>query len=91
MDTCYTGETCYIGSTSCPAPITISGVTNVKGTVMSYCHLTGCGSTAAFHPRTVDLIPPKLQARVGPCIFNFGPVNGIFSDVFEMGTTASWH
>ncbi|HTG34648.1 MAG TPA: hypothetical protein VLB76_17145 [Thermoanaerobaculia bacterium] len=49
-DTCYNGEACYTGSTSCPAPVTINGVTNVKGTVMSYCHLTGCGSTAVFHP-----------------------------------------
>jgi len=91
IDTCYNGEACYTGSTSCPAPVTINGVTNVKGTVMSYCHLTGCGSTAVFHPRTVDLIAPKIQARVGQCIFQLGSVNGVFSDDFELGTTASWH
>jgi hypothetical protein len=91
IDTCYNGEACYTGSTSCPAPVTINGVTNVTGTVMSYCHLTGCGSTAVFHPRTVALITPKIQARVGQCIFQLGPANGIFSDDFETGTTASWH
>ena len=91
IDTCYNGEACYTGSRSCPAPATINGVTNVTGTVMSYCHLTGCGSTAVFHPRTVDLIAPKIQARVGQCIFQLGPVTGVFNDDFETGTTASWH
>ena len=91
IDTCYNGEACYTGSRSCPAPVTINGVTNVTGTVMSYCHLTGCGSTAVFHPRTVALIAPKIQARVGQCIFQLGPVNGVFNDDFETGTTASWH
>lgn len=91
IDTCYNGEACYSGATSCPASTTINGVTNVTGTVMSYCHLTGCGSTAVFHPRTVSLIAPKIQARVGQCIFQLGPVNGVFSDNFELGTTASWH
>ena len=91
IDTCYNGEACYTGSRSCPAPATINGVTNVTGTVMSYCHLTGCGSTAVFHPRTVALIAPKIQARVGQCILQLGPVNGVFNDDFETGTTASWH
>ncbi len=91
IDTCYNGEACYTGSRSCPAPVTINGVTNVTGTVMSYCHLTGCGSTAVFHPRTVDLIAPKIQASVGQCIFQLGPVSGVFNDDFETGTTASWH
>ena len=91
IDTCYNGEACYTGSRSCPAPVTINGVTNVTGTVMSYCHLTGCGSTAVFHPRTVALITPKIQARVGQCILQLGPVNGVFNDDFETGTTASWH
>lgn len=91
IDTCYNGEACYTGATSCPAPTTMNGVTNVTGTVMSYCHLTGCGSTAVFHPRTVSLITPKIQARVGQCIFQLGPANGVFSDDFEIGTTASWH
>jgi hypothetical protein len=85
IDTCYNGESCYTGPRSCPAPTTINGVTNVTGTVMSYCHLTGCGSTAVFHPRTVDLIGPKIQARVGQCIFPLGGAIGIFDDGFEGG------
>jgi hypothetical protein len=51
----------------------------------------GCGSTAVFHQRTVDLVAPKEQALVGQRIFQLGPVNGVFSDDFELGTTASWH
>jgi hypothetical protein len=91
IDTCYNGRACYTGSRSCPAPVAINGVTNVTGMVMSYCHLSGSGSTAVFHPRTVALIAPKIQARVGQCIFQLGPVNSVFSDDFETGTTASWH
>ncbi|MFL6196786.1 MAG: M12 family metallo-peptidase [Thermoanaerobaculia bacterium] len=90
IDTCYNGESCYTGGTSCPAPATYSGIPNVIGTVMSYCHVTGCGKSDVFHPRTVDLVAPLIQARVGTCIFPLGPANGIFNNSFESGVTPPW-
>jgi hypothetical protein len=74
IDTCYAGEPgCYSGTTSCPAAQTINGVANVKGTLMSYCHvLSGCSSSTVFHPRTVSLLSPILDARTGSCVFAAG-------------------
>lgn len=79
IDTCYNQEAgCYSGApTSCPTPFTITplngaAVTNVKGTVMSYCHLlAGCtsGPTPIFHPLTVDVIAPIVDSKVGICVF----------------------
>ncbi len=71
IDNCYNGEGgCYAGGTSCPAPATINGVTNVRGTIMSYCHLLGgCTASSVFHPTSVALIAPLIQARVNVCIF----------------------
>jgi hypothetical protein len=74
IDTCYAGEAangCFSGSPSCPAPATINGVTNVKGTLMSYCHMLGggCTSSLVFHPTTVAKIQPLIQAAVNSCIF----------------------
>jgi hypothetical protein len=71
IDTCYNAEAgCYSGSTSCPASQTINGVSNVTGTIMSYCHLlSGCSSSMVFHPRTVDLVSPNIVSSVGTCIF----------------------
>lgn len=70
IDTCYAGEgSCYAGATSCPAPQTINGVANVRGTLMSYCHmLGGCGLSNVFHPRTMDIIDPVVASKVGMCI-----------------------
>jgi hypothetical protein len=91
VDTCYNSEGgCYSGGTSCPAPKTYNGVTNVTGTVMSYCHLTGCGSTEVFHPTVVSTLQPKIQNRVAQCVFPLGPANAIFSDGFESGTKGAW-
>jgi uncharacterized repeat protein (TIGR01451 family) len=76
IDRCYSGEGgCYVGATSCPSPITITPinggpVTNVTGTLMSYCHLlAGCSAAAVFHPQTVDVIGPLVDGKVGVCIF----------------------
>jgi hypothetical protein len=62
-DRCYAGESCYTGATSCPAAQTINGVTNVTGTIMSYCHLLGgCTSSFVFHPSTVSrYVGPALD------------------------------
>ncbi len=71
IDMCYNQESgCYSGPTSCPAPQTINGVTNVRGTLMSYCHtLAGCSSSTVFHPRTVAILDPIVQSKVGVCVF----------------------
>ena len=63
-DRCWAGESCYTGPTSCPAAQTINGVTNVKGTIMGYCHLlSGCSSSLVFHPSTVSrYVGPALDA-----------------------------
>ena len=74
IDMCYAGEGgCYSGATSCPAPTTINGVTNVRGTLMSYCHLLGgCSASKVFHPRTVAVIAPLVDSKVGVCVFPAG-------------------
>ncbi len=74
IDTCYNLEACYTGATSCPAPTTVNGVTNVQGTVMSYCHISpqGCTSSSVFHQRTLDLINPIITSKVGICVFPAG-------------------
>ncbi len=70
IDQCYNLESgCYSGAESCPAPSTVQGVTNVLGTVMSYCHLLGgCSSAQVFHPRVIAVIEPDLQAALGVCM-----------------------
>ncbi len=73
-DQCYGSEPgCYSGSTSCPGQLVINGVTS-NGTLMSYCHLLGCGNTTlVFHPQTVNnYIGPQLSSRVGACVFPLG-------------------
>ena len=86
IDTCYSGESgCYSGPTSCPAPQTINGVANVRGTLMSYCHLlSGCSASAVFHPRTVALLDPIVASKVGVCVF---PVVG--ANPLEASTTGT--
>ena len=76
IDTCWNQEGgCYSGATSCPAPFTITPinggpVTNVTGTLMSYCHLLpGCAAAAVFHPDSVGVIAPIVDGKVGACIF----------------------
>lgn len=71
IDNCYSLEPgCYSGTPACPAPTTINGVNNVRGTIMSYCHtLGGCNNSNVFHPTTVDLITGVIQPRINICIF----------------------
>ena len=55
------GNDCYSGGTSCP----VAG----SGTTMSYCHLlSGCGSTADFHPIVQTLLDDRLAANSPSCI-----------------------
>jgi hypothetical protein len=89
IDTCYSGEAgCYSGTTSCPTPFTITPVnggpvTNVTGTLMSYCHmLSGCSASPVFHPQTVDAVGSYVDSRVGACVFpNAGAVTPTISTV----------
>ncbi|HXU45417.1 MAG TPA: M12 family metallo-peptidase [Thermoanaerobaculia bacterium] len=71
IDNCFNGEGgCYSGATSCPVAATINGVTNVRGTIMSYCHLLGgCTASSVFHPASIALIAPIVQSKVNVCIF----------------------
>lgn len=72
LDNCYNAESgCYTGTKTCPAAATINGVPNVRGTLMSYCHLGGIGCTTSnvFHPGSVSLLQPKIQSQVNSCIF----------------------
>jgi len=83
VDQCYSNEGgCYSGITSCPGG---------PGTVMSYCHITGCGSTLDFHPTVINYI---LANYVGPatgvCIFPATSVDDIFTDGLESGGTRDW-
>lgn len=92
VDTCYNLEGgCYSGATSCPAPATYNGVTNVRGTVMSYCHLVGgCSASSVFHPSSVNLLAPIIQSRVNQCIFPAGQAQAVFSNGFETGLVPPW-
>jgi uncharacterized repeat protein (TIGR01451 family) len=97
IDKCYSGEGgCYSGPTSCPTPFTITPinggpVTNVTGTLMSYCHmLSGCSASPVFHPQSVDEIGPNVDGEVGVCVFpNAGATTPTVSSVSpSSGSTA---
>jgi hypothetical protein len=83
IDHCYASESgCYNGSTSCPGG---------PGTVMSYCHITGCGSTLNFHPTVISrILNSYVTPATGVCIFPASSNDTIFSDGFEGGGTGSW-
>jgi hypothetical protein len=70
IDTCYSGEGgCYSGSTTCPAAATVNGVPNVKGTIMSYCHiLGGCSASMVFHPTVEAYLDPIMTSKIGVCL-----------------------
>lgn len=83
MDTCYAGEAgsgCYGGATSCPAAQTINGVTNVRGTIMSYCHLLGgCSNSAVFATAHVNYLTPFITLNVNQGCFTTGGAPGTFT------------
>jgi hypothetical protein len=66
IDICYKLEGgCYNGdTTSCPGG---------PGTIMSYCHLLGCGNNLMqFGATVVAYLDPIIAARVGTCVFPLG-------------------
>ena len=87
IDHCYNGEAgCYSGPTSCP------GGPGTKGTIMSYCHVSGangagCGiSNENFHPTVITQITGRIAASSSPtCIVPFAPpgADTIFDNGFE--------
>ncbi len=81
IDTCFSGEAgCHVGATSCPG--------GGPGTLMSYCHLTGCGSSLAeFHPTVIANISGFINAHHPGCVEDFA---GLFDDGFETGNTSQW-
>ncbi|HEX9186634.1 MAG TPA: M12 family metallo-peptidase, partial [Vicinamibacteria bacterium] len=93
IDRCYNGDAlsgCWAGTESCPAPFTITPINggpveNVRGTLMSYCHVRqqlSCSADPVFHPQSVAVIAPIVDARVGNCVFpNASAVTPVLSTV----------
>ena len=83
IDHCVSyGGSCYSGPTSCPGG---------AGTVMSYCHLTGCGSTLDFHPTVISrILTSNVNPATGVCIFEASSSETVFGDGFEVGGLGAW-
>jgi hypothetical protein len=83
IDHCVSqGGSCYSGATSCPGG---------PGTVMSYCHLTGCGSTLDFHPTVISrILTYNVNPATGVCIFEGSSTGMVFDDGFEAGGLGAW-
>jgi hypothetical protein len=84
IDECFAGEGgCYQGPTSCPGG---------PGTVMSYCHIAGCGmNLLQFHTRVItNILSNYVAPAIGVCIFPAGAGEPLFADGFESGDTDSW-
>ncbi len=83
IDTCW-NECGYTGATSCPGG---------PGTVMSYCHLNGCGSNLLeFHTRVIDnILDNNVAPATGVCIFPASSAEEVFLDGFEGGGTGAWN
>jgi hypothetical protein len=82
IDECYANEGgCYSGPTSCPGG---------PGTVMSYCHIAGCGSNRLeFHSRVItNIVNNHVNPATGICIFE--SAEALFADGFESGNLDAW-
>jgi hypothetical protein len=73
IDQCYNSEGgCFSGAKVCPAASTVNGVANVKGTLMSYCHLSGisgCTSSPVFATAHRTLLTPRIASNVTATCF----------------------
>lgn len=78
IDSCYTSEGgCF------------TAIKAVKGTIMSYCHLTTLGTKLEFHPRVVTLMQSKLlNGTCTPLISIFSLTLADSAEVCD-GTTVS--
>lgn len=87
IDQCYSGEAgCFSGVQICPAATTVNGVANVKGTLMSYCHLSGiagCTSSEVFATAHRTLLTPRVSNNVTLGCFTGTATNAIFANGFE--------
>jgi len=89
IDNCFSGEGngCFSGTQSCPAPVTVNGVANVRGTLMSYCHLNGiagCTSSNVFAAAHRTLLGPKVTNNRALGCFTSGTLpNDVFRNGFE--------
>lgn len=77
-DVCFNLESCYSGSTACPAQATYNGVL-ARGTLMSYCHVNaasggvdGCSKADVFHPDSLTRYVNEAVAAGTSCIFTIG-------------------
>jgi hypothetical protein len=72
-----------IQTTSCPGG---------PGTVMSYCHLRGCGNNLLqFHSRVIDnIVDNHVGPATGLCVFEATSGDDLFTDGFEAGGTGAW-
>jgi hypothetical protein len=69
IDRCFNGESsfgCYSGTQSCPNA-SESPVAPV-GSIMSYCHLTGCGIAGEFQSAHRNLLDARLDSQPTSCI-----------------------
>lgn len=77
IDQCYSGESsrgCYAGANSCPA--------GGAGTIMSYCNISGCGTTnlLQFDTTQADItLSPKITAAAPACLLT----DRVFLGAFE--------
>jgi hypothetical protein len=87
IDTCFNGEPgCFSGAPVCPVPSTVNGVTNVRGTLMAYCHLNGiagCTSSEVFATAHRTLLTPRVANNVTNGCFTGSQTPNIFANGFE--------
>lgn len=89
IDQCFNGEAgsgCFSGAQVCPAPATVNGVANVRGTLMSYCHLSGisgCTSSQVFANAHRTLLMPRVVTNVTNGCFAGSAPDPVFSNGFE--------
>ncbi|MGQ0798493.1 MAG: M12 family metallo-peptidase [Pseudomarimonas sp.] len=88
IDQCFSGEGsgCFTGTQVCPSPATLNGVPNVRGTLMSYCHLNdipGCTSSEVFATAHRTLLNPRVANNVTLGCFTAGGGPNIFANGFE--------
>jgi hypothetical protein len=87
IDTCFSGEQdCFNGTQVCPVPSTVNGVSNVRGTLMAYCHLNGiagCTSSEVFATAHRTLLTPRIANNVTNGCFTGGQTPVIFVNSFE--------
>jgi hypothetical protein len=87
IDTCFSGEPgCFNGPQVCPAPTTVNGVSNVRGTLMAYCHLNGiagCDSSEVFATAHRNLLLPRVTNNVANGCFSAVGGPNIFANGFE--------